>query len=218
MYKWLPLPDNHPKKGEIPASSLTRGGGLKRFCSERPGGTAATSESRESGGLRPRDQMKNARLPGGGWSRGGGLYSHSDLLSPPFGGFIPGLSREKSEGGEQRCSRNRLTGCGGCQSAIRRALLSDACPLSGCGGSRTREARRFLRPRLLTQHTRDSFLVYQLGEPDPGADGRPFADCESQRVSGSHKLRPSLFLLCATALAAHLTATATNGAAGLKKV
>lgn len=38
MYKWLPLPDNHPQKGEIPASSLTRGSGLKRFCSERPGG------------------------------------------------------------------------------------------------------------------------------------------------------------------------------------
>lgn len=38
MYKWLPLPDNYPQKGEIPASSLTRGSGLKRFCSERPGG------------------------------------------------------------------------------------------------------------------------------------------------------------------------------------
>ena len=44
MYKWLPLPDNHPQKGEIPASSLTRGSGLKRFCSERPGRAAATSE------------------------------------------------------------------------------------------------------------------------------------------------------------------------------
>ena len=40
MYKWLPLPDNHPQKGEIPASKMTRGGGLKRFCSERPGGAA----------------------------------------------------------------------------------------------------------------------------------------------------------------------------------
>lgn len=38
VYEWLPLPDNHPQKGEIPASSLTRGGELKRFCSERPGG------------------------------------------------------------------------------------------------------------------------------------------------------------------------------------
>ena len=25
MYKWLPLPDDHSQKGEIPASSLTRG-------------------------------------------------------------------------------------------------------------------------------------------------------------------------------------------------
>lgn len=35
----------------------------------------------------------------------------------------------------------------------------------------------------------DSFLA---GESDPGVGGRtPFADCESQRVSGSHKPRPS---------------------------
>ena len=94
MYKWLPLPDNHPQKGEIPASKMTRGGGLKQFCSERPGGAATRVKLASPEDLRPRDQMKNPS-PRGGWSRGGGLYSHSDLPSPPFGGFIPGLSREE---------------------------------------------------------------------------------------------------------------------------
>ena len=50
-----------------------------------------------------------------------------NLPSPPSGVSSRG-SPGKSEGGKQRCSRNRLTGCGGCQSAIRRALLSDALP------------------------------------------------------------------------------------------
>jgi len=38
MYKWLPLPDNHRQKVKSPRHRWRGGGGLKRFCSERPGG------------------------------------------------------------------------------------------------------------------------------------------------------------------------------------
>lgn len=103
-----PCPTITPKKGEIPASSLTRGGGLKRFCSELISSLRKTTTSELANpGLRAPRPDEECPSPRGGWSRGGGLYSHSDLLSPPFGGFIPGLSREKSEGGKQRCFRDR---------------------------------------------------------------------------------------------------------------
>lgn len=52
----------------------------------------------------------------------------------------------KSEGRKRRCFRCRPARWGPSLSAIHRALLGDACPLSGCGGSRTREAHRFLKP------------------------------------------------------------------------
>ena len=41
VYEWLPLPDNHRQKVKSPRQPMTRGGGLKRFCSERPGGAAS---------------------------------------------------------------------------------------------------------------------------------------------------------------------------------
>ena len=60
----------------------------------------------------------------------------------------------------------------------------------------------------------DSFLA---GESDPGVGGRtPFADCESQRVSGSHKPRPPKKKesgVLASALEAYLTRTAAVVAA-----
>lgn len=67
MYKWLPLPDNHPKKGEIPASSLTRGGGLKRFCSELISSLRKTTTSELANPMfwGPADQM-HPDTPGGG--------------------------------------------------------------------------------------------------------------------------------------------------------
>lgn len=130
MYKWLPLPDNHPKKGEIPASWLTRGGGLKRFCSEliSPLRKTTTSETRESGGLRPRDQV-NCSFSRSHWSRGGGYLSYRYLLSPPFGGFFhPGALPGRLRGENNVVFTTDRQAAGGCQSAIRRALLSDALP------------------------------------------------------------------------------------------
>ena len=114
-----------PPKGEIPASSLTRGGELKRFCSERPGGLLATSETRESNVLGPR----RPDASGYTWWRGGGLHSHSDLPSPPFGGFFhPGALPGRLRGENNVVFTTDRQAAGGCQSAIRRALLSDALP------------------------------------------------------------------------------------------
>ena len=117
-----------PQKGEIPASTMTRGGGLKWFYSELISSLrkTATSESRESGGLRPRDQV-NCSFSRSHWSRGGGYLSYRYLLSPPFGGILPGTFP-----GRLRVENNVVftidrQAAGGCQSAIRRALLSDAC-------------------------------------------------------------------------------------------
>lgn len=60
---------------------------------------------------------------------------------------------------------------------------------SGCDGSRTRKAYRFLRPCLLTQHTLDSFPDYQSANQTEG--GRtPFTERVVRQVSGSHKPRP----------------------------
>lgn len=56
----------HKKENPSLASLTVRGGGLKRFCSERPGGAAATSESREPVKLCP------ATLSKGGESQGHG--------------------------------------------------------------------------------------------------------------------------------------------------
>ena len=40
-----PCPTITPKKGEIPASMMTRGGGLKRFCSELISSLSKTATS-----------------------------------------------------------------------------------------------------------------------------------------------------------------------------
>lgn len=94
-----------PPKGEIPASSLTRGGGLKRFCSELISSLrkTATSELASPEDLGPR----RPDASGYTWWRGGGLHSHSDLLSPPLGGNPSRGSPGKIEGRKQRCFRDR---------------------------------------------------------------------------------------------------------------
>lgn len=87
MYKWLPLPDNHPQKGEIPASSLTRGSGLKRFCSELPGGLLPRVNLANPGLRAPRPEP--IPIPLNMRSRGGG-YLLIDTSFLPFRGVLPG--------------------------------------------------------------------------------------------------------------------------------
>ena len=55
------------------------------------------------------------------------------------------------------------------------------CHPSGCDGSRIREAHRFLRPCLLTQHTLDSFPDYRLVKSD---QGRTDALCRTRGSAG----------------------------------
>jgi len=87
MYKWLPLPDDHSQKGEIPASSLTRGGGLKRFCSELISSLRKTTTSELANPMfwGPADQM-HPDTPGGGVEA---IYADS------LPGLFPGPLREE---------------------------------------------------------------------------------------------------------------------------
>lgn len=48
MYKWLPLPDNHLQKGEIPASTMTRGWWTQAVLLGAAREGCYTSEARES--------------------------------------------------------------------------------------------------------------------------------------------------------------------------
>jgi|GEM_PF-2661855 len=161
---------------------MTRGGGLKRFCSELISSLrkTATSESRESGGLRPRDQV-NCSFSRSHWSRGGGYLSYRYLLSPLSGGpsrDFPG----KSEGGKQHCSRNRLTSCRGLSVCHTPRAIERRITLSGCGGSRTREARRFLRPCLYRDTPCDSFP--RLDGSRRGITPGPFSDPGRKTTTG----------------------------------
>ena len=101
---------------------MTRGSGLKRFCSELISSLrkTATSELASPGIWGPADQM-HPDTPGGG------------VEAPP--GALPGRVRGENDA---VFAADRPVG-GPSLSAIRRALLSDAFTLSGCGGSRTRE-------------------------------------------------------------------------------
>ena len=68
----------HKKENPSLASLTVRGGGLERFCSERPGGAAATSESREPVKLCPATSSEGEKSR----SRGGGRGCEPPL--PPF--------------------------------------------------------------------------------------------------------------------------------------
>ena len=87
-----------PPKGEIPASSLTRGWWTQAVLlgAARRAATRVKLASPED--LRPRDQV-NCSFSRSYWSRGGGYLSYRYLLSPPFGGILPGtfLGRVKVE-------------------------------------------------------------------------------------------------------------------------
>jgi len=71
----------HKKENPSLASLTVRGGGLKRFCSERPGGAAATSESREPVKLCPATSSKGGKVEVAGL-RERGMYGR--VLSPSF--------------------------------------------------------------------------------------------------------------------------------------
>lgn len=81
--------DNYSTTSEIPASTMTRGlvdsSGSAR---SGPGGLLATSETRESNVLGPRDQAK-VHFPGVTVA-GRRLSTYRYLLSPPLGGFLTG--------------------------------------------------------------------------------------------------------------------------------
>ena len=86
-----PCPTITPKKGEIPASMMTRGGGLKRFCSELISSLRKTTTSElASPGLRaPPTRCIRIHLVAG-WR-----LSYTDSLP----GLFPGPFREE-RGGE----------------------------------------------------------------------------------------------------------------------
>ncbi|WLD46761.1 hypothetical protein NLML1_0383 [Candidatus Nanosynbacter lyticus] len=92
VYEWLPLPDNHPQKGEIPASSLTRGGGLKRFCSELISSLrkTATSELASPGLRAPPTRCIRIHLVAG-WRLS------IDSLLGALPGALPGRARGEND-------------------------------------------------------------------------------------------------------------------------